>query len=171
VVLLLAIGLIPDSGCGPSQEDTAPERFSGTAKFVLDGDTIEVVREGETVRVRLHGIDCPEQGQPYADAAREFTSGAVLGQTVTVIVHDCDAHGRVVGQVVLADGRSLNHELVKAGLAWWYRYYAPNDTTLEKSEQEARGAGRGLWADDSPVSPAEFRMQKRASTARPEEGE
>ena len=32
--------------------------------------------------------------------------------------------------VVLPDGRNLNHELVTAGLAWWRRQYAPGDKTL-----------------------------------------
>ena len=33
-------------------------------------------------------------------------------------------------EVILPDGRSLNRELVRAGLAWWYRHYAPRDREL-----------------------------------------
>ena len=55
-----------------------------------------------------------------------------------------DFTGRVVGVVLLPDGRSLNRELVRAGFAWWYRRYAPDDTTLDQLEREARGAQRGL---------------------------
>ncbi len=36
---------------------------------------------------------------------------------------DRDRYGRTVGEVLLPDGRSLNHELVRAGLAWMYRRY------------------------------------------------
>jgi endonuclease YncB( thermonuclease family) len=31
---------------------------------------------------------------------------------------DVDRYGRTVGEVILPDGRVLNHELVRAGLAW-----------------------------------------------------
>ncbi len=53
---------------------------------------------------------------------------------------------RTVGVVLLPDGRSLNHELVRAGLAWMYRRYT-NDQSLSDLEEEAQGARRGLWAD------------------------
>jgi endonuclease YncB( thermonuclease family) len=62
--------------------------------------------------------------------------------------------------VVLPDGRNLNRELVQAGLAWWYRKYAPDDRELEKLEAEARSAKRGLWQDPNPVPPWEFRKKR-----------
>jgi micrococcal nuclease len=48
---------------------------------------------------------------------------------------------------MLPDGRSLNHELVAAGMAWWYRQYAKDDVSLAKLEAEAKAAKRGLWSD------------------------
>lgn len=48
---------------------------------------------------------------------------------------------------------NVNHVLVKADMAWWFRKYAPNDTTLEKLENEAREMKRGLWAELNPVAP------------------
>ena len=74
-------------------------------------------------------------------------------------VMDVDRYGRTVGEVILPDGRVLNHELVRAGLAWWYRRYAPDDKTLEQLERGARGANRGLWADPNPVPPWEWRRR------------
>jgi endonuclease YncB( thermonuclease family) len=47
-----------------------------------------------------------------------------------VVIHATDRYGRLVGEVLLPDGRSLNRELIRAGLAWWYRSYAPKDTPL-----------------------------------------
>ena len=55
------------------------------------------------------------------------------------------------------DGSDLSHELVRAGMAWWYQEYAPGDRTLESLEGEARQARRGLWADEAPVRPGEYR--------------
>jgi hypothetical protein len=49
--------------------------------------------------------------------------------------------------------------LVKAGLAWWYRKYAPADDTLARLEQEAKADRRGLWAQPNPTPPWNWRAQ------------
>ncbi len=72
-----------------------------------------------------------------------------------------DRYGRTIGEVMLPDGRVLNHELVKAGFAWWYRKYAPDDDALEQLEQEARDAKLGLWVDPHPVPPWEWRIARK----------
>ena len=69
--------------------------------------------------------------------------------------------GRQTAVVILPDGRNLNHEIVKAGFAWWYRKYAPKGKELEALESEARTARRGLWADPRPVPPWEYRSLLR----------
>src|SRR5215471_6445926 len=133
------------------------EQFTGKVVGISDGDTISVLREGKAVKVRLHGVDTPEKAQAFGTQARKFTSDMVFQQTVTVIVQNTDRYGRLVGDVLLPDGRSLNQELVKAGMAWWYRPYAPNDIMLAQLEAEARAAKRGLWADAHPVPPWQWR--------------
>lgn len=60
----------------------------------------------------------------------------------------------------LADGRDLNQELVRSGMAWWYRKYAASDKTLEKLEDEARSEKIGLWSDPNAEAPWEFRQKK-----------
>jgi micrococcal nuclease len=129
---------------------------------ISDGDTISVLREGKAVKVRLHGVDTPEKAQAFGTQARKFTSDMAFQQTVTVAIRDTDRYGRLVGEVLLPDGRSLNQELVKAGMAWWYRQYAPHDTTLAQLEAEARTAKRGLWADAHPIPPWEWRQPHHA---------
>ncbi len=119
------------------------------------------MHNGEGERIRLHGIDCPEKRQAFGNKAKQFTSGLVFGNTVTVTIMDVDRYGRTVGEVILPDGRVLNHELVQAGLAWWYRKYAPDDSTLAQLGANARAAKRGLWADAEPVPPWEWRKRKR----------
>ena len=59
----------------------------------------------------------------------------------------------------LPDGRSLNQELVRQGMAWHYRRYAPHDSTLSRRESEARAARRGLWSQPNPVPPWEWRSR------------
>ena len=79
---------------------------------------------------------------------------------------DRDRYGRTVGEVVLPDGKVLNQELVRAGLAWWYRDYAAGDSRLALLEQEARAAGRGVWSDPRAVPPWEYRKRGRAAAAK-----
>ena len=129
-------------------------QFSGEVVGISDGDTITVLRDRTPIRVRLHGIDCPESGQDFGSRAKAFTSGLAFGRVVQVVPRGQDRYGRVVADVVLPDGRSLNEELVRAGLAWRYRKYAPDDGALARLEAEARAAKsassvqrtRPLWA-------------------------
>src|SRR4029453_15195307 len=88
------------------------EQFTGKVVGISDGDTISVLREGKAVKVRLHGVDTPEKAQAFGTQARKFTSDMVFQQTVTVMVQDTDRYGRLVGDVLLPDSRSLNQELV-----------------------------------------------------------
>jgi Staphylococcal nuclease homologue len=73
------------------------------------------------VKVRLHGVDTPEKAQAFGTRAPQFTSDLVFQRDVMVVVQTTDRYGRLVGEVLLPDGRSLNQELVRAGMAWWYR--------------------------------------------------
>jgi micrococcal nuclease len=132
--------------------------FTGKVVGISEGDTISVMREGRIVQVRLYGIDCPERGQPFGGRAKQITSDMVFGREVTVQVETTDRYGRIVGEVILPDGLSLNKDLVHAGLAWWYRKHAPNDRTLKALEAGAKEARRGLWADKDPIPPWEWRQ-------------
>ena len=140
---------------------TPAEEFAGKVVGVSDGDTITVLRNRTPIKVRLHGIDCPEIGQDFGSRAKAFTSELVFGQVVKVVPWDTDRYGRAVADVILADGRILNHEVVRAGLAWRYRKYAPDIGTLAELEAVARDAKRGLWSQPNPVPPWEWRRTKR----------
>jgi micrococcal nuclease len=135
--------------------------FTGKVVGVTDGDTISVMHNGRGEKIRLHGIDCPEKGQAFGAVAKQFTSALVFGKEVTVAVQDSDKYGRTIGEITLLDGRVLNQELVKAGLAWWYRKYAPDNAVLEKLEAEAREAKKNLWSDLNPIPPWDYRRAKR----------
>jgi endonuclease YncB( thermonuclease family) len=134
-----------------------------TAKIIgiSDGDTITVLIDDRTqVKVRLHGIDAPETGQDYATRSKQAASELAFGKAVIVRPTSTDRYGRTVAEVVLPDGRSLNRELVRQGMAWWFREYAPNDRELERLETEAREAKRGLWSQPNPIPPWDWRAGK-----------
>lgn len=135
--------------------------WTGKVVGIHDGDTISVMHDGKAVHVRLDGIDCPELGQAYGRQARERVSELAFGRMVTVRTPGADRFGRVLGQVFLPDGRNLNRELVREGLAWWYRRYAPRNTALADLEEQARERRLGLWQGEEPEPPWLFRKQRR----------
>ena len=96
-------------------------------------------------------------GQDFGTRAKQAASELAFGKVVTVQPRSTDRYGRTVAVVLLLDGRNLNHELVRSGLAWWYRKYTPGDATLAWLEAEARGARRGLWSQASPIPPWDWR--------------
>jgi endonuclease YncB( thermonuclease family) len=79
---------------------------------------------------------------------------------VSVRLEGRDEKGRAPGVVTLPDGRSLNRELVSAGLAW--KVKTSKNKTVAQLEQDARRAKRGLWSDANPTPPWEFRRAKCA---------
>ena len=132
--------------------------FAWEAKVVgvSDGDTITVLNGKTQTKIRLHGIDCPERGQAFGNKAKQLTSELCYGQTVEVCPVDTDRYGRTVATVKLQDGRELNLELIRAGMAWHYKKYSDNKA-YALAEEQARDAGVGLWRDRNPIPPWDYR--------------
>lgn len=138
-----------------------PESFEARVAVVRDGDTLDLLAaDGRKVRVRLHGIDAPEYGQRFHRESTQFVRDRIGGRRVRVERVDVDQFDRMIGQVWLADQR-FNAEIVRAGWAWRYRQYAPDDAELAAAEAQARDAKRGLWADPRPLPPWVWRRQNR----------
>jgi micrococcal nuclease len=115
--------------------------FSGHVVGIIDGDTISVMHGSRTQTIRLNGVDCPDKRQAFGQHAKQFTSKLSFGKDVTVKTFGHDKQGAILGDVILPNGQVLNHELVKAGLAWWYEKCS-NDTILRDLQEEARQAKR-----------------------------
>jgi endonuclease YncB( thermonuclease family) len=137
------------------------EEFTGKIVSVSEGDLLTLLHKGKPERVRLHGIDCPERRQPFGKQAKRFTSQFVYGKTVTVTVFGLNRSGQAIGEVSLSDGRVLNQELLKAGLAWWDRK-SSDASNLGALEAEAREVKRGLWDDPNPIPPWKWRTAKKS---------
>lgn len=135
--------------------------WSGKVVGVVDGDTIRVMREGRAEKIRLYGVDCPEQDQDFGSRAKQYTSRMVFGKVVEVDPVDRDQYGRTVAWVWIG-GKSLNKELLRAGLAWWYQHYASMEKELRALEAEARKNKIGLWSHPHPVPPWDFRRTQQS---------
>lgn len=135
-----------------------------TAKVISikDGDTIEVLLQGKPQRIRLAHIDCPEKNQPFGTKAKLFTSSKCIGKTVTLShTRQYDRNKRLIAEVILSNGDTLNRELVKAGLAWHYKKYSA-DSSYSLLEKGARMAKKGLWVEREAVAPWLWRSRKQS---------
>jgi micrococcal nuclease len=115
--------------------------------------------KSEQVKIRLHGVDCPERGQDFSNTAREFLAGLVFGEEVVVQKMDTDRYGRTIGMVFI-NGVNVNERLLEAGLAWHYKAY-DNNPEWAQLETQARGRRAGLWSHSNPIPPWEYRKGKR----------
>lgn len=160
--LLLALAASPQVGAGDPRDggsgSPAPS-FSGNVVAVHDGDTISVMRDGRALRVRLEGIDCPEQGQAFGQRAKEATRELVFRRVVVVEDHGRDRYGRTLGRVTV-DGLDVNLELVRIGMAWHYKQHS-RSPALAAAERDARAEKRGLWSQDEAVAPWQWRAARR----------
>jgi micrococcal nuclease len=132
--------------------------FEGRVTSVVDGDTIEVLKDGKAIRIRLNGIDCPEKTQAFGTKAKQFTSDLVYGKLVRIKEKEFDRYGRTIADVYVG-GLWLNKALLDAGLAWHYKKYS-SDETLAQAEQNARKSNIGLWSESSPIEPWNYRRSK-----------
>ena len=129
----------------------AQGQFTGEVVGVADGDTISVLRDGRAVRVRLQGVDCPENAQDFGTKAKQFTSSKVFGKTVTIMPRDIDRYGRTVA-TVMVDGEDLGLALVRAGLAWHYTRYSTMLSSLARKRLHVQqSAGSGVTSDPFPL--------------------
>jgi endonuclease YncB( thermonuclease family) len=142
----------------PASAQVEPgQTFTAKVVEVTDGDTYDVRRsDGQTITIRLHGVDAPESSQPYGTAATRAARRYVGGKNVRVSVEDIGRYGRAVASVEVQGG-NLGHMLVRDGLGWWYREYASNATELQRLQRQARNAGRGLWSQANPTPPWAWR--------------
>lgn len=146
-------------------EEMAARRVTAQVDEVLDGDTINVIADdGKSIRIRLYGFDCPENGQDFGDEAQAEMSRLVAGKTVAIIPMDTDRYGRTVAQVFTTDGVATAKEMLVGGFAWYFDKYCTQEDICPlylKWQNEAKNAGRGLWANDNAISPSEWRKQNK----------
>ena len=84
----------------------------------------------------------------------------MVARSVNLVEVDEDRYGRLVGQLYHSkDGYDINASMVCKGYAWWYPRYAPDSQVLKNCEIEARQAPKGLWGDEDPVAPWDWRRR------------
>ncbi len=128
-----------------------------TVAGVLEGDLLLVKRGGAMEEVRLYGVDCPEKGQPEAEAALDLAKRSVLNQDVTLEERARDKEGKAVVDILLTDERSLGALLLEAGLAWWDTNNTPDLPKFKSLNAKAIGGQTGIFKEAAPLAPWDFR--------------
>jgi endonuclease YncB( thermonuclease family) len=139
--------------------------WQARAKNAHDGDSITVINEsGTQIHIRLYGIDAPELKQPYGYQARRRMTKLAGRKTLDIEPVDTDRYGRTVAIVRLRDGTMVNEVMVAEGLAWVYDDYCHSPELcqrLRELQDQARQERRGLWVDDAPQRPSDWRRETK----------
>src|SRR5689334_15214641 len=91
----------------------------GRASRIIDGDTLLMRIEKDTVKVRIEGIDPPEKGQPFGTASKEALAALVAGKALDVAPLNKDRYGRTLAHIYTGSA-DVGLELIHQGLAWHY---------------------------------------------------
>jgi endonuclease YncB( thermonuclease family) len=130
--------------------------FAGRVVGVADGDTLTVLdADNRQYVIRLAEVDAPEKAQAFGNRSKQHLSAPCFGKAAVITPRTTDRYRRTVARVD-CEGTNASAEQVHAGMAWVFDRYV-TDRGLYAVQDEARVAGRGLWADQQQVAPWEWR--------------
>ncbi len=136
--------------------------FSGRVVGVTDGDSIDVLVKGKSLKVRLAHIDAPEKrkSQPFAQQSKQALAALCFGKEVQVIPSGYDRYRRLIAVIITPEKSNANLEMIRQGMAWHYKIYS-SDECYAEAESLARQNKKGLWAEKQPIPPWTWRKPKR----------
>jgi len=131
--------------CLYSLNSSSNEIIKGKAK-IIDGDTIHIGIN----KIRLHGIDAPENKQTCNIGEEIWNCGIkstktlrnlILEKEVSCKIIDVDRYKRFIG-ICFLNKININQYMVQNGWAIAYRYYSSD---FIKDEEFARKNKVGIW--------------------------
>ena len=140
--------------------------FTGRIVGIADGDTLTLLDATKTQhKIRLAGIDSPEKSQPFGQHCKKSLSDLAYDRLATVESSKLDRYGRIIGKV-LVESQDVNLQQIRRGCGWHYKKYqneqSPEDRLSYSSAEElARTNRKGLWADQEPIPPWDWRHTRR----------
>ena len=135
-----------------------PYEFHGKVGYSWGGDEYQVYHKGVVHWVRLVGVNGPEPGQALHNECRRKMWNKSYKKKATVVIHSVDEAKCEIGSVVV-DDTDLSLCLIQLGYGWYDGSDCEHSAEYEAAEQEARAKGIGVWQNESPVDPIEFRKQ------------
>lgn len=161
-IMLSVVGWGADASLLRSAQASGQYTLSGKIVQVSDGDTVNILVNQQTHRIRLASIDAPETahgsnrpGQPYGEASRKHLADSVAGKTLTLLCFEKDQYGRDVCDIPVGE-TTANRLQVQQGMAWANQQGQGKylrDQKLVELEKKAKQAKLGLWAEPHAVAP------------------
>lgn len=146
----------------------------------IDGDTVSVIYNGKEETVRFLLVDTPETShprlgkQPFGQEAKEYTTRLVQQASRLELEFDVganrDKYGRLLAYVYV-DGKMLQAELLKEGLARVAYVYPPNTRYVDQFnalQKKAQQEGKGIWEIEDYVQEEGFNSEAVESDSIPE---
>lgn len=159
VAIVGALSVAGCAGVGGDDSSTASTTTGVRVVKIVDGDTLNVKINDTPQRIRAALDDSPEKsstrygapecgGQQATEAFRRL----IAGRRVTLrrpSTEDRDHYGRLIREI-LADGRSVDEELVREG--WAKQFVVPAggggaaaNRRIARAAADARQHRRGIW--------------------------
>lgn len=166
-VVRMVLATAPLAICGSfsladesEKESAEPQVLKGEVSKVTDGDSVIVKTEdGKEEQVQLEGIDAPEFKQAAGDKAADYLKEKVLKKPVEVRWKARDNYKRILGTIFHED-KDVNLEMLTKGWAWHYERYN-KDEKYAAAQKQAKEAKIGLWEEENPTAPWDFRRSNR----------
>ena len=151
-----------------TRTNTPDEKVSTTLYSVVkvvDGDTIDVVIDDKTERLRLIGINTPETADPRkpvecfgreaSNRAKELLDGKKVSLESDPLQGERDKYGRLLRYVFLENGSNFNLKMIEDGYAYEYTYdgsykYQQEFKLAQKKAEENK---TGLWGEGCQSHP------------------
>src|SRR6266852_3441268 len=73
--------------------------LAGLVSDVHDGKRLSAMNGNRKLEIVLEGLDAPEQGQEFADVARQHLADLVLGKQVYIEYTSMQVSGPIIGKV------------------------------------------------------------------------
>ncbi|MBK8191348.1 MAG: thermonuclease family protein [Vampirovibrionales bacterium] len=130
-------------------------RESVTLLRVVDGDTIELIYHGKREKLRLEGIDAPEESQGvWGQRATTYLQDQLNEKQIFVQITGRDKYKRLLGYIY-AEDKDINQALVANGYSYAYLKYS---FEFETEEEQAKSQCLGFWCKkDQPLYPWVYR--------------
>lgn len=122
---------------------------------IIDGDTLEILKNGEKTKIRILGINTPEKeggfrpAECFGDHASDYAKTFLHNKTVVLLESKTgdkvDKYGRLL-RYVFVDGQDFGGHLITLGYAESYKRF-PHDRKnyYNNLETQAQKSKKGMW--------------------------
>ena len=190
MVTLAALSILLMTGCSQnspastsSASSSSTDENSVEVVRVIDGDTVEVKKPGETknTRVRLLNVDTPETKHPnkiiecMGPEATKYLEDLLPEGTPVTLEHDIETHDNYGRELagVYKDGTLINADIAREGLGTAV-LIEPNKKfypEVLEAQNEAEQVGKGLFDSTAECSiPAQAQQLNQALDQAPTSG-